>query len=286
MRPETGSRRDSDIRRILVSASNLAATTHPRVSRRLVAVLAIAFVLAGSVTGGTIAIAATAHAPSTSTDFELGFEAKTLTTSSLGTLVGKPIAEAASSMLTVPLDPRPAAASNLVVGFQCNDQGTYTFRLGSRTVAVEKCQSGETVYPDAGTTNVVQRVSLSTNAPSAVIVPIAQSATSLSVQGPGRFEVWVSWVHISPLLPSAAEKVALADGMITLDEYVAAANQVVGCMNAEGYSLTLSNVPGKGHHFGFAYDSQNPAANHAFTRCWGTQYKAVELKWIAQGNKQ
>jgi len=58
---------------------------------------------------------------------------------------------------------------------------------------------------------------------------------------------------------------------------------VDGCMNAESFTLTLSDDSGKGHHVGFVYDNQNTAANRAFTRCWDTQFKAVGEKWAAQG---
>jgi hypothetical protein len=291
MKPEDQDARDAELRRLLVATSDLVPLMRPRPSRRVVAVLAVGCVLAGSLTGGAIAVAAQTGTPSGATNYELSEAAQTLTTSSVGTLLGTPIAETATGDLEVPLTAAPARANNLVIGFECQDPGTYTVKLDSKVVAREKCGpvaplsgigNGDVVYPDAGRPGVVQRVTLFVGAPSAVLIPTSPDAVALTIAGPNdrRFAVWVSSVRIPPLTPTAAEQAELADGVVTRDEYEAAMNRFFGCLTAKGFSV--SDVDLKGPMIGFVFDSSNPAAAGASTVCFDTEAEGVHAKWIEE----
>ncbi len=292
MKPEDRDARDGELRRILVATSDLVPLMRPRPSRRVVAVLAVGFVLAGSLTGGAIAVAAQTGAPSGATNYELSEAAQTRTTSSAGTLLGAPIAETATSTLEVPLTSSPATANNLVIGFECQEPGTYTVKIDSTAVAVEDCApiapisgigNGDVVYPDDGKPDVVQNVTLPADTPSAVLIPTTSATTALTITGPnaGRFAVWISWVRVPPLTPSATEQAELADGVVTRAEYLAAMNRFIGCFTAGGY--TLSDVDMKGPLVGFTFDSSEPAAAGAATRCFDTEAEGVHAKWIEEG---
>ena len=288
MKPEDRDARDGELRRILVATSDLVPLMRPRPSRRVVAVLAVGFVLAGSLTGGAIAVAAQTGAPSGATNYELSEAAQTRTTSSAGSLLGAPIVETATGSLEVPLVAGPTAANNLAIGFECQDPGTYTVKLDLKIVAEEKCGplaplsgigNGDVVYPDAGTPNDLQHVTLFVGTPSAVLIPTSPHITALTIVGPsaGRFAVWISWVRIPPLTPTAAEQAELADGVVTRDEYEAAMNRFFGCLTAKGFAV--SDIDMKGPTIGFVFDSNNPAAAGAATVCFNTEAEGVHALW-------
>jgi hypothetical protein len=294
MKPETMDARDTELRRALVATVDLTPFTRRRPSKLLVIGALVTFAAAGALTGGGVAFAAASQIGtlSAAANYELSEAAQSLTTSSAGNLLGAPIANTAEGTLEVPLVSGPDAATNVVLGFECKDPGTYTVKLDSTTVAREKCEAiaplsgignGGVVYPDDGKAAVVQDVTLPAESPSAILIPTNANTTALTIDGPnsGRFATWISWVVIPPLAPSAAEQAELADGVVTRAEYLAAMNRFIGCVTARGFSL--SEVDMTGPLVGFTFQSSTPAAAGAETRCFDTEAEGVHAKWIEEG---
>jgi hypothetical protein len=91
-----------------------------------------------------------------------------------------------------------------------------------------------------------------------------------------KYVIWLSWIKMPSLAPSAAQRAALADGLVTRDEYVAAFNQYVGCMAAAGYPV--SNISESASNIEY---QASPAAVQAGAdnRCYLTQFKSVAGLW-------
>ena len=292
MKPDTGSLRDTDLRRMLVATADLTPLIRTRPSRRVVVAAIAAFALAGALTGGALAVSATNKPPSTATEFDVQYAAQRAAIASGGTLLGTPISTAAGGQLQLPLIDRPSAANNLVIGFECQDAGNFTIRLDSKIVATETCFLPPTVsngLGDGGVTQSpplkpggVERVTLPTGEASAILLASTDHSTALTFSAPGnpQFAVWISWVHIPKITASAAERAELADGVITRAEYLAAFNRVVGCMSALGHPL--ADVDESGETVSFSFDPGDPAIDADFNRCFQTEDALVREMWLKE----
>jgi hypothetical protein len=293
MKRETESPRDNDLRRMLVATADLTPLIRTTPSRRVVVAAIAAFALAGALTGGALAVSATNKPPSTATEFDVQYAAQRMAIASGGTLLGTPSSAAAGGQLQLPLIDRPADANNLVIGFECGEAGVFSIRLDSRTVATESCSLPPTVSNGLGDGGVAQsppakpggmeRVTLTTNEASAILLAVTDHPTALTVDAPGdpQFAVWISWVQIPKLAPSAAEKAELADGVITRAEYLAAFNRLVGCMTASGHPLTDIDESGETASFSFDPDG-DPVVDADFTRCFQTEDALVRQMWLKE----
>jgi hypothetical protein len=292
MKPETASPRDNDLRRMLVATAELTPLIRTRPSRRVVVAAVAAFALAGALTGGALAVSATVKSPSTATEFDAQYAAQRMAIASVGTLRGTPTSVAANGQLQLPLIDRPPGTNNLVIGFECQEAGKFTIRLDAKVVATETCYLPPTVsngLGDGGVTQSppvkpggVERVTLPTNEASAVLLAITDHPTALTFSAPGdpQFAVWISWVQIPKLTPSAAEKAELADGVVTRAEYLAAFNRLVGCMTAFGHPLT--HVDESGETVSFSFDPGDPVIDADFNRCFQTEDALVREMWLKE----
>jgi hypothetical protein len=293
MKRETESPRDNHLRRMLVATADLTPLIRTTPSRRVVVAAIAAFALAGALTGGALAVSATNKPPSTATEFDVQYAAQRMAIASGGTLLGTPTTVAATGQLQLPLIDRPADANNLVIGFECGEAGVFSIRLDSRTVATESCSLPPTVSNGLGDGGVTQsppakpggmeRVTLPTNEASAILLAVTDHPTALTVDAPGdpQFAVWISWVQIPKLAPSAAEKAELADGVITRAEYLAAFNRLVGCMTASGHPLTDIDESGETASFSFDPDG-DPVVDADFTRCFQTEDALARQMWLKE----
>jgi DNA-directed RNA polymerase specialized sigma24 family protein len=293
MKPETASPRDNDLRRMLVATADLTPLIRTRPSRRVVVACVAAFALAGALTGGALAVSAAGKAPSTATEFDVQYAAQRMAAASDGTLLGTPTSVAAGGQLQLPLIDRPSGANNLVIGFECQEAGKFTTRLDSKIVATETCYLPPTVSNGVGDDGVTQspqlkpgdaqRLTLPTNEASAILLTTTDHSTALTFGAPGdrQFTVWISWVRIPKLTPSAAEKAELADGVITRAEYLAAFDRLVGCMTASGHPLT--DIDESGETVSFSFDSLgDPVIDADFNRCFETEDALVREMWLKE----
>ena len=154
--------------------------------------------------------------------------------------------------------PPPARATALAVAVYCEEPGTYDLELDGVWVGGGSCDGGSGGsggywdYDPAGP-NVVM-------------------ATPMG----GRFTIWIAWVA-RPLdpEPSAEQTVALADGIVTRDEYLAAYDRFVGCLAVDGYQ-----VYGDRDMEVISYSTEADAGESgALDRCYIAEFQLVDAHW-------
>ncbi len=293
MRPEPMENRDDELRRALVATVDLAPFARTaRAARTIVTAIAV-FALAGALTGGAIAVAATTKAPGTAAAFDLQTEGQQRLIIEDATLVDKPIARSGVGDLTVPLGVAPGDATGLVIAFECADGGDYTTSLDSKVVVNTKCHvppkaalgldtssgvSGDGFAASDG----VYAVSTGTlTASSEVLTTKSKGRHTLRITAPrgARYSLWIAWAALPSLLESAAQKADLIDGTVTRAEYLAAYNRFAGCMAALGYPLPNSSQDATVIPIHFPDPNTNPRGAGVGERCYQTELGLVAHQW-------
>lgn len=212
--------RDEALRRMLVATIDSA----PVVSRqrwRVVVASAATFALAGALTGGALASVATAnnnvegYAP-----FEIGpppildDDAEILST---------PMVLTGRGPGSIDLGAAPPDANALALAIYCLENGAFRTNLDGEFVLGLTC-TAEPGDPDGGGAGIVPTFD-------------GELPREITVEADsGAYAVWVAWVdQPADAEPSAAQQEALADGIVTRDEYAAGYQRYVACMAELGF---------------------------------------------------
>jgi len=252
------SARAGEFRRALVATANLGPYRRRRPPLKLVIGPVAAFALAGALTGGAVATAATPNPQIVAAQTAAAGTAHFLAKEQDGTLIGQPFTRIGSGTQTIDLGMRPAGATNLVEGFECLDPGDYIGYLnGKQYEEMPGCDPASNsggVDTSSGNGDHILTIKAAAN---------------------NRFVIWLSWVKIPSLAPSAAEQSELTTGSITRDDDIAAFSRYEGCMGALGHPIDVlptTIVP--------AYSVDDSAVSDgADHRCYTTEYKGVDEAW-------
>jgi len=211
------SERDAHLRRLLVATAEVATTARPRPARVLAAGLA-AFVLAGALTGGAVAVASTAHDTG-----EVGLA--NYATSALGTggtLVGDPTSFSGHGRTELDIPPAPHDGDRLLIVTRCSEVVTLTARLDDDVLLDGDC---------SGYGSAVRSVS--------------RTGHTLTAWAPGgqSYTVFASWFKDMPTpVASDQQKYEMSDGVVTREEYVSSYSRYAGCMAEAGFPLPPVDV--------------------------------------------
>jgi hypothetical protein len=258
----TSSDRTDALRRALVTTVD-AAPFQRRTPRRWTIVAAIAaFALAGAATGG--AVAATRAGGGELTPEQLANAGAGMRQQAVGTraeLFGEEFLVEASGATTIDLGERPAGAEAIATSFACVDAGDYEVQLDGDFFMGFGCLETDT-RPGGG---------------SSTISLVAAGTHSLKITGPGRFIVWAQWATEDPIPPSStAQTLAMADGVITRDEYLAGFDRFVACMMGAGYHVDGGNREA----VILSYATPGAAFDHGTDeRCYQPEFGDIDMTW-------
>jgi len=255
------SERDTHLRRLLVATADTTPAVRPRPTRRVLAAGLAAFVLAGALTGGAVAV--TTAGPTSPDDAALsGFATSALGTS--GTIVGdaESFSGEGSAELTIPRAPRDG--DRLVIVTRCDQGVALNLRLDNDVITDGEC---------AGTGSAYRAIDRTT----------AHTITASAPTGKS-YAVWASWFTDMPEpVASEQQKYDLSDGIVTRDEYVAAYGRFVGCMAEAGFppppiDLTTTEV------LSYSVAGSDASAFIAHERCYRREFWDEDAAWqLAHG---
>jgi hypothetical protein len=249
--------RDTALRRLLVATVD-AGPSPSRLPWRAAAAAIAAFALAGALTGGTLA--SVARQPAGPTVFDMG---------------GPPILEDDVRILSTPviltgraasdadLGPAPAGANALALAIYCLDLGRYRVSLDGQFTIGAECTPGP--GPDLGGGGGVEPFD-------------GRPPRLLSVDvDSGEYAVWAAWVYQpADAEPSAAQEEALADGVVSREEYVAGFERYRACLTALGFEMYSGDTSAE--IIGYSIEGaagQSGAAN----RCYESEFHLVDMEW-------
>jgi len=256
MNPESAER-DATLRRLLVATIDAAPAR--RRARWLLPVASIgAFALAGALTAGALVSVRPADS---------GGEPVDLPSASWiyddAEILGAPISVASSTTTTIDLGTPPPGADNLAVSLYCLEPGVFTQSFdGGPWFSRYDCSDS-----DAGGGGGGGYEPVTGDAPRSLTVTVES----------GRFAVWIAWVDVAEdPKPSAEYQAALADGIITRDEYLAGFGRYVTCLADAGYALQGMNTELEIIDYAIPGDVVDSGVEH---QCYQREFYEIDMEW-------
>ncbi len=265
MMPDTSPRtpsRSAVLRAELVARVAESAPRPRTITTGRVAVAAVlAFALAGATTGG--AVAATGMLTPTSR-VELSLEELRVISFPGAELLGTPLVVTGSGETVVRLDDRPEESTGLALWVQCLDAGRYDIMIDDLPDGWIQCDAGDDgVFSPGGFSQLTD-----------LTVEDPQSVT-VRGQGGNRYVIWVSWaVTPAAIEPSEAQAAALADGVVTREEYVAGLDRYIACMEASGWSVGVVDREAEVIEYSIEAISGDDDA-----RCYAAEFYELDMGW-------
>jgi hypothetical protein len=221
----------------------------------------LAFSLAGVATGGAVA-ATGVLTPSSSVVISME---EMQTVSFPGTeILGAPLVISGSGETVVELGPRPDGATALSLYVGCIDAGRYKIAIDDLSESFVECDKGSGDADSLGGSS--SQLELGAEQPQTLIVHGASA---------DRYVVWVAW-SAPPVTPgsSQAQVDALADGVVTREEYVAGLDRYIACMEASGWSVGVLDREAE------VIDYRIEAISGADDlRCYATEFYELDAGW-------
>jgi hypothetical protein len=267
MKSDIAQDRNAAFRRVLVNTARSESRARRRPSARTTIIgigsAAAAFALAGALTGGAIASASTPSPEQVTIANANQAAGVGWIVEEDSRLLGQPFTGSGTGKVTVDLGARPAGANAVVEASVCSDPGTFNEGIDGAHDGQTICDSSDTGIGNVGTGDYP----VTTN---------GSHTFTFSTTPGAHYSVWLSWIYYPTLTPSAAEKAAIADGIVTRAEYVAAFNQYLGCMAAAGESVTGYDESTPIIHYTLSNGQVSGGVDH---RCYETQFRAVDELW-------
>lgn len=254
--------RSAALRTELVAQVAESVTVRRAPAGRVAIAAVLAFALAGATTGG--AVAANGVLASASS-VELSMD-EMLMVSFPGTqFFGTPLIITGSGATTVDLGPRPDGATALALRVGCIDAGRYDVAIDGVDDSWVQCSemdvaSGPSVAGFSNQYDVTETV-----------------PQSLTVRGAAedRYVMWVSW-SAPPTTPisSQAQRDALADGVVTREEYVAGLDRYIACMEENGWSVAV--IDREAEVIGYRIQA---IAGMDDAKCYAAEFYELDMGW-------
>jgi hypothetical protein len=267
MKSESNLDRNAQFRSILVNTAQIAPYLRPRPSIRTVVtgvvVSVVAFAAAGAIAGGAVAAASAPDAQEREVDAAVQIGGQSWAAEEDAQLLGKPFLASGTGTVTIGLGVKPPRANALVEGSVCTDPGKFSEGVDGAVTSQTICNSSDTGASNVGSQDYV-------------VASAGTHAFAFTSTTGARYTVWLSWIYVPKLSPSAAEKSAIADGVVTRTEYLAGFNRYAGCMAAAGYAIGDVDQTAPV----IQYPTSNAAVQSgADNRCYQTQFRAVDELW-------
>jgi hypothetical protein len=261
MNPDNHTREEM-LRHLLVATAD-AAPGPTRPKWRLAVVSISSFALAGALTGGTLATVG-----ATPGGVDQVAEAVQVTTPPFldddVSILGAPIYATGQQAATFDLGEAPDRANGLALAIYCLEAGEYRVDL-----------DGEFAW---GTTCTPVEERPTTGGGATVVVFDGDPPRELSVDlESGEYAIWAAWVdQPADAEPSAAQQAALADGVVTREEYRAGFDRYVACMTDLGFPVSLSGTDLEVISYAIPGDA---GSSGAANRCYEAEFQLVDIEW-------
>jgi hypothetical protein len=274
MKPETGrkaSERSNRMRTGIIAMVDASPYVAQRRPRKLMILGSCALVVGGLVVGGGVSAAAFATSNDSHLQSDLKNDARYSVSEGYGTLVGRSHYVQATARTQIRLGEAPHGATSIEIAFQCLDAGVFTLSLDGAS-RDENCDTSPNHIPSTRNTKTE---SLSVGSRGNHVVTI-------DPHGSNGYALWVSFLKPAPLpKPSAQQRSDVADGKISLDEYVNAFSRYEGCMAEAGFPQpVMSMTDGQ-----FDYGTAGASTTASDTRCYPREFEEVDTLWQSQGEK-
>jgi hypothetical protein len=253
--------RDEALRRVLVATVD--STRAPERRRWDPAVASVgAFALAGALTGGTLA---TVNAPQADTiryDAPLEISRPSIIDDD-AVILGTPLTVTGRESTVIDLGVAPDAATGLVVEVYCLEPGFYRVKLDGHPFTEVAC-TAESERPEV----VMSAVQVIDGAPPRAILIERDS---------GGYLVWAAWIdQPADAAPSSLQQEALADGVVTREEYEAGFDRYVACMAELGFHVNVIDAGTETIWYSIPGDAGNSGAAN---RCYEAEFDLVDMAW-------
>jgi len=265
--PQFDRHRSSAIEQLLVDTVESTPLVRQRTIRRpsartTIAAIAV-FAVAGALTGGAVATAAAPNSQQLEINAAVQAAGVSWAADEDSRLLGKPFTASGSGNVLIDLGERPLGANAIVEGSVCTDPGTFNEGVDGAVTSQTVCDSSDTGAGNPGSSSYS-------------VTNDGSHQFAFSTTAGARFTVWLSWIYYPTLSPSAAEKAAIADGVVSRAEYLAAFNQYAGCMAAAGYPMGEVDQTAPVIQY---TTSDAAVSSGADNRCYQTQFGAVDALW-------
>ncbi len=233
-------------------------------SGRVAVAAVLAFALAGATTGGAVATTGVLTPPYS---VDLTMDVMQFIGDPRTEFIGMPLVITGTGETNVELGPRPDGATALALRVACLDRGRYDVIVDDRPDGWIECDS-ERVIEGSAISDYSMLYELTGEGPQSLTVRGAQL---------DRYLIWVSWaVAAAPVEPSQAQVDALADGVVTRDEYLAGLDRYITCMAESGWSVAV--IDRDAEIIDYTIDT---VSNFDDQLCYEAEFYQVDMAWQA-----
>jgi hypothetical protein len=249
------------LRRTLVAAVD-SGLSPARPRWRTAAASVGAFAFAGALAGVTVATVGAQQADTSSYDVTLEVSRPGILDDDV-VILGTPLTAGGREDAVIDLGPAPEAANGLVFQMYCLEPGFYRVNLDEQHFREVTCTS-ESERPE-----LVSSVVETFDGPAPRTIGIHLDS--------GGYLLWAAWVdQPADAEPSTAQQEALADGVVTREEYVAGFERYVACMADVGFVVSHGPLELEVLSYSIPGDAgRSGAAN----RCYEAEFHLVDMEW-------
>jgi len=182
------------------------------------------------------------------------------------TILGEPLEFRSQESQTIDLGTPPRGATALGMALRCFAAGSYSVSAVDEWPAPLNCDDDGRVisgamgyyirFPSTGETRV--RISASPG---------------------GEYAIWLAWVAVPPDPdPSAEQSAALADGVVTREEYVAGFDRYAACLLEAGYVIDANRTS----EVIMAAVGDDAVSSGVDRQCYVAEFRAIDMQWQAE----
>jgi hypothetical protein len=255
--------RTTELRHALVTTVDAAAYQRRGPRRQAVIAAVAAFAIAGAATGGAVATTLSGSDGPTPDDVALsGRVSQTIILGTHADVFGEPVNFLGQGTTTVDLGEIPDGATQLALALDCVDAGDYEMSIDGEWQMGAGCDD-ESVNQLGGS--------------GGPIIVTGSGTHTLTITGPGRYIVWAQWSAEHPVPPtSEAQAEAMADGVVTREEYVAGFDRFKACMIGAGYHVDGGNRQAPIISYAIPSAAVDDGTER---RCYEPEYMLIDTEW-------
>lgn len=262
---QTSSARDEALRAMLVHKADAepvpSRTQMPR--RSLVATIA-AFTVVGGLAGGAVSAVALSNDQPGTTVISVDTSVRQAVMGDAKPL-GTPFTYSGSGDAVLQLGTPPEGATDFIYNLRCLAASTYVTILdgdeGTRTTTACDQDAASSPFGGGGSQLAVTD----------------SDSHSLTINSSAAYSIWGTWAaEPTPATPSATQTLALADGVVTREEYVTAYERFSACMSEAGFPLAFADMDQTVIEYS---TSQASEADGASSRCYLREFEQVDIAW-------
>jgi len=252
--------RTTALRRELVATAS-AAPYLPRRRIRGVLTAIAAFGLAGALSGGAVS----AMALASSSDQSIDVSVETMAAQLVGThaeLFGTPFILSGQNTTVIDVGRKPDGATALALALHCVEPGTFEVQIDGRPEFTLGCD---------------EEATKSTNGGSLFEVSDSPGRHEVTIASDARYVVWVSWAdEADDPAQSPAQQQALADGVVTADEYSAGFDRFAACMAEMGSPVIRIDRSGTVYDYSITEDAVSTGLD---VQCYVAEFEQIDMDW-------